>query len=86
MAGTFSDKTRVAQAIGNHPGRVADLMEKHLTQQQITAFERLIVSSTNQQAVRELRAIRSRLKRLGRDGALSDVFTELDEVIAAVGS
>jgi len=86
MPGTFTNKTLVTQAIGNQPGRVASLMETHLNQQQLTAFEGLIVSSTNREAARELQKIRRQLEKLGRDGALADLFAELDEVIAAVNS
>ena len=39
----FTNKTAVAQAIGNNPMRVAELIERHLPQAKQDALEALIV-------------------------------------------
>ena len=66
MAGTFSNEAAVAKAIGRDPQKVVELMKQHLTQQQLTGFEGIILPAPSaEEAAATLRRAKDKLLEQG---------------------
>lgn len=85
MAGTFANKTLVIEGIGQRPQLIANLMEQHLSQQQLTGLEALLFPALPDARKAELLTEAHRrlsLAGLGSDEIMGDIASRIAELQA----